>query len=449
MTRQPDWTPDEDKFLLSHGPHQLLHRTHRACDTRLYKLRKREKVAQKSGMNAGLPLPRTLVDVLCGPGIDFKGKFPKFEEQPPTFAEDRTERGNEHWERQHRELSKKYNEALKALSLVDRLVEGARDMAPVSYQAAPPVIPPKVRHSDSTPQSAVLHFSDSHVGLVVRPTQTSGFGGYNFSTFLDRLAYLEDSIRSIVTNHTNTPLDELVIVWGGDMVNGSLEHAAEAGQENTVFAQVFGCAHALGQFVRNIASNFLTVRCFGVAGNHGRWANQKKMPTSNRYSNLDSFVYAMVEALTRDVQNIQWTLDEQPVADFQVQEHRFLCLHGDVWKGGDRALGLPAHAIGRQLSASAQLYAKAGLVPPAYILSGHLHRQFEIPTSSGAVLINGGWPGVDTYSLAAAFTPVDPSQRFFFVHPKFKITAAYSLSLAYAKTSAGDRYIIPSGISIE
>jgi hypothetical protein len=417
------WTSEEDAHLLKHGVKSLLcfgKRTQRACDTRLYTLRTRAKT---------------------NPG--------RLGSVPGTFEQDRAARGADYWERQHKELSKKYGEALKSLAVVDRLVDAAKDMAPQSYQALPPAIPPTVRHADGSPQSAVLHLSDPHVGLVVSPKQTLGFGGYNFSIFLDRLSYLEDSIRSIITNHTTTPIEELVIAWGGDIVNGSLEHSAEAGQESTVFAQVYGAAHAFAQFLRNVSPLFPHVRNFCVAGNHGRWANQKKMPTQNRYSNLDSFVYALVSALTRDLVTIEWVLDEQPVADFEVQGHRFLSMHGDVWKGGDKALGLPAHAIGRQLATSAALYAKAGMVPPAYILSGHLHRQFEIPTASGAVLINGGWPGLDTYGMAAAFTPVDPSQRFFFVHPRFKITAAYSLSLGHATLGHGSCYDIPGNITLE
>jgi hypothetical protein len=440
MIKNPDWTPAEDQYLLEWGPHNPgpVNRTLRARTTRLYILRK----LQKKPGHGSTPAPF--------PQCSFGGVFPKLAPQPPTFSEDRVERGNEHWERQHRELSKKYSEAMKELSLVDRLVESARDMAPVSYQALPPAIPPAVRDADGTPQSALLHLSDQHVGLVVKPEQTNGMGDYNFGKYLDRLASIEDSVRSILTNHVTVPIEELVIVHGGDLVNGCLDHSAESGQPNTVFAQVFGAAHSTAQFIRNLAPLFPKIRNYCVQGNHGRWKNQSKPPTDNRYSNLDSFGYALISALTRDLPGVEWQIDEQPVADFEVQGHRILALHGDVFRGGDRSsLGLPAHAIGRHLAAQAQLYAKAGRVPPAYVLSAHLHRPWEIPSATGAVLINGGFPGADTYSLAAAFTPADPVQRFLFLHRKFGETATYKLSLKFAIPGAGDRYVIPEGISIE
>jgi hypothetical protein len=296
--------------------------------------------------------------------------------------------------------------------------------------------------SASTPQSAVLLFSDTHVGKLVTPEQTLGFGKYDFNTFLHRLKYLEESVVSIITNHTTTPIQELVVAMMGDMLDGALNHSAEVGQVHTLFSQYYGAGHAIAQFFRNIAPHFPSVRVHTVVGNHTRWQNQRKMPTDNRFSNLDMFLYALVEALTRDIPNLKWDLNMQPFQLFDVQGFVFKEAHGDHLRGGDKALGIPNHAIGREISITSQLCSKGGRQAPHYYICGHLHRGIQLPHALGEVIINGGFPGLDNYALTENFNPVDPVQRMFFMHPKYGKTAEYMLSLKFAKDGPAP-YSIP------
>jgi hypothetical protein len=323
-----------------------------------------------------------------------------------------------------------------------------KDVAPRSYGTSPACRKSAPR-GKSTPQSAVLMLSDSHVGKVVLPEQTLGFGSYNFQVFLARLKYLEDSVISILENHTTTEIDELVCAMLGDMLDGALLHGNEAAQHNTLFTQYYMAGHALAQFFRNVAAKVNRVRVKTVVGNHTRWASQRKMPTENRFSNLDMFLYALVEALTRDIKNIEWDLNAQPFCMFDVQG--FLCqaAHGDHLRGGDRALGIPNHAIGREISMKAQLFAKHGKQSPNYYLVGHLHRGIQLPHASGEVLINGGFPGLDNYALAESFNPVDPMQRLFFMHPKYGRTAEYPLNLKFAEVTDKAPYDLPKAFPIQ
>ena len=185
-----------------------------------------------------------------------------------------------------------------------------------------------------------------------------------------------------------------------------------------------------------------------VVGNHTRWQNQKKMPTENRFSNLDMFLYALTEALTKDIKNIRWNLNSQPAALFEVQGFIFKALHGDTWRGGDKALGIPNHAIGREISTTVQLFAKADRQAPHYYISGHLHRGIQLPHALGEVIINGGFPGLDNYALAENFNPVDPMQRLLFVHPKYGRTAEYPLTLKFAEVTEKRPYAIPGNFEI-
>lgn len=332
------------------------------------------------------------------------------------------------WKREALDAKRKLSEAVLDRTAVDLLVEKATELAPISYQPVfGKVFTRSARHKGS-PQSAVLMLSDTHIGQVIHANQTLGLGGYGFETFLRRLQRLEHSVFSILEDHTTTPVPEIVVAILGDMLHGNLAHAVEAGQVNTLFDQFYSAGHAIAQFLRNL-SRLAPVRIYTAVGNHPRWATQRKMPTDNRYSNLDHFLYAYLAALLRDVPTIQFNLNKQPSALFEVQGHQFFATHGDTFRGGDKVLGVPNHAIGRNVSAVTQNFSAAGKVLPNYYLIGHLHRPISLPTAAGEFLVNGGFPGVDGYALAEAFNHSKPSQRFFLVHPKFGKAAAYDLRL--------------------
>jgi hypothetical protein len=346
----------------------------------------------------------------------------------------------DHWRREAERAQRALQDAHKANTAVEVLVDIARELAPIAY-APPKYIAPPRKKSSGSPQSAVLLFSDTHVGKFTAPDQTLGMGNYNFEIFLRRLARLERSVFSILADHTTTEVPEIVIPMLGDMLDGNLAHAVEAGQQNTLFTQFYNTGHAIAQFFRRL-STLAPLRIYTAVGNHTRWGTQHKMPTENRYSNLDQFLYAYIEALLRDVPRVKFHLDKQPFALFEVQGYHMLAGHGDTMKGGDKALGVPNHAIGRTLSTTAQSFALAGKPMPNYFLYGHFHRPITLPHASGDVIINGGFPGLDGYALMSGFNPSRPTQKLFFVHPKFGKAASYDLQLDLGDKQPHD-YVLP------
>lgn len=350
-----------------------------------------------------------------------------------------------YWKKRAADLEKALSENVTNRTAVEVLCEQIMDIAPRSYQPAPfdpGALQPKT--PGGSPQSAVLLLSDTHVGAVVRAEQTLGFGEYNFPTFLRRLKRLEESVFSILKDHVTTEVPELVIPIIGDCMDGALQHGAECGQVNTLFTQFYGAGHAIAQFLRNLSTLVPKVRIYTCVGNHTRWGTQKKMPTKNRFSNLDQFLYGYLQALLKDIPKIEFNLNQQPFAEFQVQGWNFLAHHGDCLRGGDKALGIPAHALGRNISAGSQIRTKFSRPGVNYYVFGHLHRAMELPHALGEIIINGGFPGVDEYGLAEGFTPCPPVQKFFLIHPKYGRSACYDLNLTLAKKT-GIPYVLPEG----
>jgi hypothetical protein len=351
------------------------------------------------------------------------------------------------WRKRALDAEAKLSKLDESKTATDILVEDVLSVAPRAYSDRP-VQRVQTKRTKSSAQSAVLMFSDTHVGAKVRAEQTLGFGEYSFDIFRRRLKRLEDSVASILNDHTTTGITELVIPMIGDMIDGALQHAAECGQVNPLFSQFYGAGHAISQFFLNLSEMVPSIRVYTCVGNHPRWGTQKKMPTKNRFSNLDQFLYAYIEALLRDNPRIHFHMNQQPFAEFQVQGFNFLAAHGDHLRGGDKALGIPAHAIGRNVSASAQLRIVSKRPGVNYYLLGHLHRPMELPHSGGEVLINGGFPGVDEYGMTESFVACAPMQKFFFVHPKHGRAACYSLNLQYADKTGEAPYDIPNTFPI-
>lgn len=321
---------------------------------------------------------------------------------------------------------------------LEEFCELARELAPKAYDPASRVLPAQQK-KHSSPQEAVLLFSDTHIGKVVEPDQTLGLGSYNFEIFLRRLCRLEKSIKSILLDHTTTEVPIIHVCMLGDMIDGALIHSVEAGQHNVLFDQFYSAGHAIAQFLRGLAS-LAKIEVWTSVGNHTRWQNQRKMPTSNVYSNLDQFLYAYVQALVGV--NATFHLDRQPFARFKVQGWNFLATHGTHLRGGDKVLGIPAHAIGRNVMAQSQLAVRAGQDVPNYYCVGHLHRPIELPHTLGDFIVNGGFPGVDGFGLMEAFNSSHPMQKFFLVHPKFGKSAEYKLRLDLGDNE-NHHYLLP------
>lgn len=333
------------------------------------------------------------------------------------------------WKRQFKHLETEVNKLREVHAIDELLIERIVDVAPNSYPT-PKTVPLKHVSGKGTPQSAFLCFSDTHIGKVVTKEQTLGFGEYNFEIFLRRLFRLECAVTSILHDHTTTEVPEIVVAMIGDMLDGGLTHSAEVGQLNTKFEQFYSAGHAISQMLTRLSA-LAPLRIYTAVGNHTRWDFQKKVPCKNRYSNLDNFLYAYLQALTKDNKRITWNIDKQPFAVFEVQGHVFYAGHGDHLKGGDKALGIPAHSIGRALSSTTQTFSMEGRVSPSYYAFAHFHKSITLPHAKGNIIVNGGFPGVDEFGTIAGFTPAQPTQHFSLVHPKFGKTATYDIGLDF------------------
>lgn len=376
-------------------------------------------------------------------GVSTKG-----EKMLPTVEEARANYRTQ----QAKDAVREYNKLLTRVAAEREIIDQFKDVVSHALSetlhifVSPPPTPKKSSHSE---EQAVLVISDSHVGKYVSPHRTLGFGNYSPTIFLDRLAFIEEAVSSLILHHVVNPVEELNILLLGDLVEGMLSHSEEVPERLFVADQVLLASLAFYQMIAGLASVVPKVTCRGVVGNHGRWPSQKKMPTAGRFSNFDFVVMGQVQALLEAAgpSNAVFILEEDPFQVFDIYSWRFKVGHGDHLRGGDKSMGIPAHAIGREQNATTQRYAAKGMRPPDYYIVGDKHRAFVGPTATGRFLINGAFFSEDEFAMSMNFSPCRPFQLFFGVHPDHGRSWSYDLSLDNAKAGAGKKFKLPARLT--
>ena len=362
---------------------------------------------------------------------------------------------------------RRYDTLMDRVAVEDRMVHQFREQLDELFAGQKltiqiPEYKPAPKKSKSTPEDAVLVISDSHIWKIVTPEQTQGFGHYNPKVFLERAHYLEQTVCRLLTENVANPVRRLWVPFLGDLVEGGLQHSAEMPLRGVIADQVILATWTYHQMLARLASVVPEVVVLGVGGNHARWMNLKRVPTDNHYSNIDYIVLSQLEALTHFAgpKNVKFRLCESAFDTFNACGWNFKVGHGDHLKGGDRALGIPAHAIGREVSATAQRYdAKRAMIrhgfiageegevqSPDYYLVGDKHRHLSVSTSMGRYMINGAWFTDCPYALRENFTPSRPYQMFFGVHPRMGRSWSYDLHLDVAP-SGPTPYQLPPRIA--
>jgi len=355
-----------------------------------------------------------------------------------TLDEDRGHVREKLRQKEHVEVRKKYLELVEERELDDRVVELFRSTLSEAYGSKFKIsLEPfkKEFRGNSTPEEAVLVISDTHVGKIVEPGETNDFGLYNPLRYLAKLQHLEQTVTGILQERNacpvGNPIHKLHIMLLGDLVDGMLNHAEEIPSHTYVSQQVHLAALSLFQSIARMASGVDEVLVYGLGGNHARWPNQKKPPTTGRFSNLDTIVLEWLQSLfdVSPIKNVKCRFERSFHQIIDILGTRICCSHGDGLKGGDKAMGVPIHAIAREINSMTQRLAARGDKIPDLFICGDKHKKIELPTARGSFMINGAFPGTDGYSLAAGFSETRPEQIFFGIHPTFGRSWSYNLNI--------------------
>jgi predicted transcriptional regulator len=331
-----------------------------------------------------------------------------------------------------RETTRLQKQLANREAVVERIIEASRV----------PVQPPRLRvrrQSSKLPvRSAVLPIYDIQYGQLVQPSDVPfGLGEYSASVF-DRRAerYVEAVTGSMLDYAASHRIDELIVVLGGDLVEGADIFAGQAWQLDRdpvrQSVELAGKLEALLRELVRFAREDIGVERIGVysvPGNHGKVGGKRSGATPTTMS-WDHLTTVMLQDKLRAEPIDGWGIEPAGALLFETAGHTFLAVHGDEIRGWG---GLPFYGLtrfdGRAIRMARLVY--------DYCLLGHHHQQAAIPNGSGGeFLVSGDWVGGNNLSkhIVAASRP---QQRLLFVSRKWGVTE--NLPIYFTPSTAGER----------
>lgn len=222
------------------------------------------------------------------------------------------------------------------------------------------------------------------------------------------------------------PVDECVIAFGGDMVEGLFNFPTQAFEiDQTIFGQFVTVSRLIVDTVRYALSVYPQVHVIGEWGNHGRMGS--KRDNVPRYDNIDRMVYEMSRQLLEGEDRLTWENGAEDIQRIQVGNYKALLIHGDE-------VGRAGYASPMQIVNHVNGW-RSGAYPWDFrdVYMGHYHTHAEWPMRNGKghVYQTGSTESDNRYALVSMASTATPSQRLHFIDKKKgRVSAQYQVYLA-------------------
>jgi len=308
----------------------------------------------------------------------------------------------------------------RSADLVQAVYQGARDASAIAGTAKP-VKPPKARGSKGSPEVALLHLTDTHIGAVTASFD-SAVAEQRVATTIQKTIHLADIQRK------DHDVDHCVVILGGDLIEqtGQFPHQAWAVDAST-FEQLFDAARIIEAAILTLLEHFATVEVYLTPGNHGRVGRGKGRQSLDYESdtNWDRIVGRIIGERLDAQTRLSWHPCESWYTIVEVGAYRALAHHGDTIRsfGGN----IPAYGILKKHLAWA-----SGVMPDfrdAYL--GHFHTPMQLAMNNGGrIFVTPSLVSDSAFAKEFVAAASLPAQRLHFVDPdRGRVTAEYLIWL--------------------
>jgi len=262
--------------------------------------------------------------------------------------------------------------------------------------ATPPVTYyPEKSHRAGGERSALLHISDMHLGEHVDIEEMDGLNSYNPDICQNRMRRLFQTAGSLLTEHwKGDPLEELVVVFGGDMISGIIHDELLRTNDLTSVGQVDMAASILAgglQYLRKVLPR-TPMRVYTTPGNHSR-LQQKPSVKTQGIDSYDTLISWMVERHVAHDDGIEFFYSGSGEALFNIYGWWVMAQHGHMGAGGTGGLYGPAYKQVRSMYKAHWTYARRGR-GFHYAIEGHNHTTTHLPFG----IANGSVIGYNEYA---------------------------------------------------
>jgi len=310
----------------------------------------------------------------------------------------------------------------------EALMEAASMLKPETVK------PPLKSAKAETLQSAVLLLSDIHLGQQTPAEEVGVFGKYNSEIAAKMIKHTFTAFAGM-TKQQAFPVDEVYVFGLGDWVeHAHMRPGHEAYVDTGVVKQALAITNLTIAGLKMLCSEFSKVTLVGVSGNHGRVTSdpRRSKPTEN----FDYMCYKMLEMAFKDQPNIDFIIPESWYTNVKIQGYNFFATHGEnirsyvgfPWYGATRAARkyvamfrlAQKRKIEREKPQTVEEWESCMIVPD-YALLAHFHTEATWAAPDIEHFANGAMPGVSQYGAKNVMVINKPSQRMFFVHPKYGV----------------------------
>lgn len=282
-------------------------------------------------------------------------------------------------------------------------------------------------------QSVIAPIFDQQFGQFVRPSDTPGNrGAYSVSVFDQRLAKWVDSVCGIIRKRSlGYTIDELIIPFGGDHVEGDEIFAGQAWQlALDPCQQVWELATKMDSAIKQVVRfakeeiGIPFIACYGVDDNHGKVGGKKSGARPATYSWNWLFLKILFENHLREEPINQFAIEPGGALFFKCAGHEFQLIHGHQIRGWG---GLPFYGMTKFDGRSVRLHNRIY----RYLLMGHHHQTAELGNGAGETIVSGDWVGPNNLSGMITAGSL-PQQKVLFVSEKYGLDASERVYFADA-----------------
>ena len=322
-----------------------------------------------------------------------------------------------------RALMRVQKQLLQAKQRTDELVEVTHQAAYDATLGMGPVTPVKVPDlvkSKKKPEVALWHLTDWQGAKKTL--------SYNSQVMVERvMSFAEKAVKISDIMRADHPVNDCVIMFGGDMVEGLFNFPSQAFEiDATLFEQYVNVSKLLVDVVRYALTNYQKVTVVPEWGNHGRIGSKRdNVPRSD---NFDRMCYELARQLLKDEKRLTWQECPDDIQRVEIGNYRALLIHGD--EVGRNGFASPAAIVQHANRWKSGAYDPNFAWRDLYIGHYHTHAEWPMANGLGSVYQTGSTESENRYAGVMLAASATPSQRLHFVDPvKGRVTAAYKIWL--------------------
>ena len=319
-------------------------------------------------------------------------------------------------------LRRAQKDLIKAKDRMEQLVEVTHQAAYDAMLAMGPIKPvpaaTRDRRKGSTQEVALWIMTDWQ-GSKVTPSYNTEVMRRRVMQFAEKAVAITDIQRS------HHPVRKCVIGFGGDMVEGLWNYAAQSWEvDSTLFEQYVNVSRLIVDVIRYALANYESVEVVAEWGNHGRIGSKRDNVV--RPDNVDRMCYELARQLLEGEKRLTFGPSPEDVQRIEIGNYRALLLHGDeIGRNGFASPGAIVQHMNRWRSGAYKWEFR-----DVYIGHYHTHAEWAMANGEGAVYQTGSTESDNRYAGVMLAASATPSQRLHFIDPeKGRVTAAYKVWL--------------------